>query len=268
MSTDRKAELERLHWDENLSVKQIAELEGTYPNKIGREMNRLGVRRRSSKEAAQLAYSTGRIKHPTLGTTLPPEVRVKIGKALHNAITPEDRERNRKNSLKGWAEAKQKNKLAGVDRGRQLRQVARKTMQTGSKMEHELFRFLVSRGYACEQNRENLLPNDRLRVDLFIPGKETAIEIDGPSHWSPIYGQEAYNQQILLDNEKNGLLMAAGFKIIRIKHTINKTRAWYVDEVCNKIDQLLQDDTRSDLIFLEITSDGKTKICESRRNII
>ena len=43
-----------------------------------------------------------------------------------------------------------------------------------------------------------------------------AIEIDGPSHFLPIWGQAALNKTIKSDNEKNGLLRYHGIMVLRV----------------------------------------------------
>jgi very-short-patch-repair endonuclease len=46
---------------------------------------------------------------------------------------------------------------------------------------------------------------------------KTAIEIDGPSHFLPIWGEQKLQKHQKADNRKAGLLMSAGYVLIRVK---------------------------------------------------
>ena len=63
-----------------------------------------------------------------------------------------------------------------------------------------------------------MIPNENLEVDLFLPKLSTAIEIDGPAHFLPIWGEKNLQRHIRSDAHKSGLLLRAGFVIIRVKH--------------------------------------------------
>ena len=44
------------------------------------------------------------------------------------------------------------------------------------------------------------------------------IEIDGPQHFVPIFGEKKLRETIKFDSIKNGLLLKKGFCVIRIKY--------------------------------------------------
>ncbi|HAI17825.1 MAG TPA: hypothetical protein DCM10_07330, partial [Xanthomarina gelatinilytica] len=50
-----------------LSFAQIAEIAGTYSNKIRRDANKFGINIRSRSQAAKVALNEGRSEHPTKG---------------------------------------------------------------------------------------------------------------------------------------------------------------------------------------------------------
>ena len=56
-----------------------------------------------------------------------------------------------------------------------------------------------------EYHKKGIVPNSNLEVDIYLPEMGAAIEIDGPSHFLPIWGEEALSKTIKSDNEKNGL---------------------------------------------------------------
>jgi very-short-patch-repair endonuclease len=56
----------------------------------------------------------------------------------------------------------------------------------------------------------------------------TIIEVDGPSHFLPVWGEDRLQKQMKADLDKNGLILSKGFVMIRIKAL--KTRLSLVDE--------------------------------------
>ena len=56
---------------------------------------------------------------------------------------------------------------------------------------------------------------------MYIPSLKTIIEIDGPSHFLPIWGEEKLQKQIKADDQKTGLILSKGFEIIRVKNMLD-----------------------------------------------
>ena len=52
---------------------------------------------------------------------------------------------------------------------------------------------------------------------MFIPDLKTAVEIDGPSHFEPVWGPDRLRKQQSADTAKQGLLMNNGYALIRVK---------------------------------------------------
>jgi very-short-patch-repair endonuclease len=94
---------------------------------------------------------------------------------------------------------------------------ARLSSKTGSKLEKFLLEKLLVDGYVVEFHKEQMLSNTKLQVDLFLPTINLAIEVDGPSHFSPIWGEETFKKNQKYDEKKNGLLIGKGLGLIRIK---------------------------------------------------
>ena len=100
----------------------------------------------------------------------------------------------------------------------------------GSKLEKFVSRSLSDRGYSVEFHKKNLIPTQKLEIDLYIPSHKTIIEIDGPSHFFPIWGEEKLQKQIIADSQKSGLILSKGYIIIRVKNlsdfvSLNKKEA-------------------------------------------
>ena len=102
-----------------------------------------------------------------------------------------------------------------------------KMENNNSKLEKFILTQLLKDGYRVDFHKEQMLSNTKLQVDLFLPTINLAIEIDGPSHFAPIWGQDALTKNQKYDEKKNGLLIGKGLSLIRIKQTkdFSKTRA-------------------------------------------
>ena len=104
--------------------------------------------------------------------------------------------------------------------GRALREAS----INGSKAERLLADRLREIGYEVVLHKKNLIPGN-YEIDLFMPELKTAIEIDGPQHFLPIWGEEKLKSTIKFDQNKNGLLLSHGYCIIRVKYMCkNMTR--------------------------------------------
>ena len=84
---------------------------------------------------------------------------------------------------------------------------------------------MTKAGYEAIFHKRGLVPNDKLEVDIFLPTLKLAIEIDGPAHFLPIWGEESLQKHIRADAEKAGLLIARGYAILRVKNIIRNLSA-------------------------------------------
>ena len=206
--------------NEKKSTYEIAQDLKTYPNKIRRALNTLGVDLRDKSYAQTVAIESGRHEHPTRGKkrTEAEKVAISNGMATYWENMEED-ERKRRSDLskKQWAEMSEEDKA-------NLRKLAaeavRKASKEGSKIEKFIYEGLTKVGYDVIFHKRGLVANENLEVDLFIPAINTAIEIDGPAHFLPIWGEESLNRHIRADAQKAGLLMNRGFVILRVKNII------------------------------------------------
>ncbi len=93
----------------------------------------------------------------------------------------------------------------------------RETAKHGSKMEKFIQERLTEAGYVIECHKKGLIANANLEIDIYLPEHLTVLEIDGPSHFLPIWGEDAFRKTVKSDNEKNGLVLGHGFVVIRVK---------------------------------------------------
>lgn len=204
--------------DKERSARDIAEELGTYANKIRRILIKHGLKCRTKSEAQVTALKSGRHVHPTQGKKRPQSVKDKISdKVSLNWKTMDEDERKRRSEISKqyWENMSPEDK---ADLMRAANEAVRLASKEGSRLEKHLCHNLTEAGYAVEYHKEGLIPNFKLEIDIFLPELSVAIEVDGPSHFLPIWGEDKLLKNIEADQEKAGLITSQGLVLIRLKY--------------------------------------------------
>jgi very-short-patch-repair endonuclease len=220
-------DLKRLYLEENKSFQEIAEEYNTYPNRVRRDAIKIGISIRSKSEAQKLALETGKHKHPTKGTTRSKETKEKIGSSVMNSwesLEASELKRRKELAKNNWDNLSEEEKQLRFNKANEAVRVSSKL---GSKLEKYLLENLVTNNYKTIPHKEHILSNTKLHIDLFLPELNIAVEVDGPSHFLPVWGEEALKRNQQYDNKKTGLLIGKGINLIRIKQQkdFSKSRA-------------------------------------------
>lgn len=224
---DKQQIIETMYVKEKLSFSSIASQLNTYANKIRRDALKYKIPIRDKSQAQSNALKTGAHKHPTKGTHRTENTKSKIGKSVMEAwdnIDEKELARRKRNSKKIW------NSLSNDEKQNRLNlanQAVRNSSKTGSKLEHYFLERLIKDGYKVDFHKEQILSNTKLQIDLFLPTMNIALEVDGPSHFLPVWGDEVLAKNQKYDKKKTGLIIGKGLKLIRIKqtHDFSKSRA-------------------------------------------
>jgi len=203
--------------DRDMNIPAIAELCDTYPNKIRRIIQRLGYPTRSRSAAQKNALASGRHKHPTKGKGHSEAAKEKISESMSDVwenLSAKERQHRSKVAKDQWnamspEEKEELRRLAG--------DAVRKAAKEGSKLEKFLLEELGKAGYHMQFHREHVIKNERLHLDLVVPALGIVIEVDGPSHFLPIWGEETLARNQRADSQKDGLLLGSGFCVIRVQ---------------------------------------------------
>ena len=125
--------------NEKKSTYEIAQDIGTYPNKIRRTLNTLGVDLRDRSSAQTVAIESGRHEHPTRGKKRTEAEKVAISNGMSSfweSMEDSERERRSKLSKEQWASMSEEDKA-------NLRKLAaeavRKASKEGSKIEKFIY---------------------------------------------------------------------------------------------------------------------------------
>jgi very-short-patch-repair endonuclease len=207
--------------DQSKSTYEIAKCLDTYPNKIRRTLIKHGYKLKDKSQAQKNALKSGRCAHPTAGKkrTQDEKLRISEGMETHWEKMTEEQRQDRVNQAKErWKkmDASQKEKMC-----RLATDAIRKAGKEGSKLEKFVMDKLIESGYTVDFHNKTLIPNEKLEIDLYIPALKTIIEVDGPSHFLPIWGEEKLQKQIKADLQKSGRILSRGFAIIRVKAIAN-----------------------------------------------
>jgi very-short-patch-repair endonuclease len=219
--TDREKEriLKKEYETLNNSFACIAQKYNTYPNKIRRDAQKLGIKIKDKSEAQQNALLKGVIKHPTKGKKRTDEEKTKIGFGVMknwDSLDDNQLQLRKQKARENWDNLSDDQK----DNMLYLANTAvREASKYGSKLEKFLLELLIKDGYKTEFHKEQSLLNTKLQIDLFLPELNIAIEVDGPSHHEPVWGEDSLGRIIKYDQKKTGLILGKGLVLIRIKQT-------------------------------------------------
>ncbi len=225
--TEKFETLNTLYVTNKLSIQKVADVYDLYPNKIRRDLKKFGIQIRTKSDAQKNALKTGTHKHPTKGTKRSAETKQKIGESVIQSWNDIDEKELiiRKQKAKQLWEKRSEHDKANMLQKANL--AVRESSKKGSKLEHFLLNKLINNGYKVDFHKEQFLVNTKLQIDLFLPKLNIAIEVDGPSHFSPVWGEEVLKRNIAYDQKKSGLIIGRGYSLIRVKQIkdFSNTRA-------------------------------------------
>lgn len=147
-------------------------------------------------------------------------------------MTPEQAKDRSEKMAKIWMD---KPEIERIEMTRKAAQAVAKAGRDGSKTEIFIGNELQKLGYNTIIHKKSLVSNTNLELDIFVPELKLVIEVDGPSHFLPIWGEEALTKRISLDAEKNGLLLQEGYSIIRLKCLVKNMTKKRQRDAFNKI---------------------------------
>ena len=206
-----------MYQEDNKSTYEIAEALDTYPNKVRRVLLKNGITLKSKSSAQKNALKTGRSKHPTEGTSRDSSIKLKISSKMvdyWDGMDKEERENRSEIAKDRW-------KKMSVSKKQEMRDKANAQIRISSIQGSKLERFFAERlrnfGYSVLMHKKDIIPQEKLEIDLYIPEVKAIIEVDGPSHFLPIWGQEKLQKQLNADIRKSGTLLTKGFIVFRVK---------------------------------------------------
>lgn len=217
------------------STYQIAEEFGTYPNKVRRALVEFGIPLRDKSQAQEKAIETGRCKHPTKGKKTSEATKNKISDSIAN-VWQEMSEGEKKRRVEM---AKQQWESKSVQKVEEMQKAAAISVRAaavyGSKLEKFLITGLKKEGFKADFHKEFWAIDRKQHIDIFISDLNLAIEIDGPSHFRSIWGEDVHKKQVASDSKKTGFVINAGMKMIRVKNINGNSSGFYMRTILKKL---------------------------------
>jgi len=242
LSDNDKRKLLHVEYEINKkSFNDIANEYNTYANKIRRDAIKLKIKIRDKSEAQKNVLSTGKADHPTKGKQRSADVKNRIGHGVMKSweeIDQTELESRKQKARDNW------NKLSDDTKQNILHEAnmaVRKASKVGSKLEHFLLKCLIQDGFKVDFHKEQSLLNTKLQIDLFLPNLNVAIEVDGLSHFEPVWGEDSLKRNKKYDNKKSGLILGKGLVLIRViqKKDYSKSRAQVIyNELKNQLNKI------------------------------
>lgn len=230
------------YFEDKKSLPEIAQELETYPNKIRRIILKNNKKLRSKSEAQKMVLKSGKAEHPTKGKEASESTKIKISNATAKTwreMSEIDKDKLKAKLSDAWnnrdkEEIKEMHKKAAAA----ISEAGRK----GSKLENFLIDNLPKRGYTVIAHKKGLVKNSNLEPDILVPSLKVLIEIDGPSHFLPVFGEEKLKKTMASDAEKNALFLQEGYCILRVKH-ICKTLSSYkkrqaLEDIVNELNKI------------------------------
>lgn len=251
--TQKKNILNKEYVINGLSFAEIAKSYNTYANKIRRDAQKYKIKIRNKSDAQKNALESGRHSHPTKGKERSITEKHKIGMGVMKSwdgLSDKELKKRKETARKNWdklSTEEQQNILSKANIA------VRESSNKGSKLELYIFENLIKDGYRVDFHKEQILVNTKLQIDLFLPTMGVAIEIDGPSHFEPVWGDDALKRNQKYDNKKNGILLGKGLTLIRIRQTkdFSKSRAFVLyNELVSHLQILSKKTSHSEYIEL------------------
>lgn len=236
---DKTKHIKEYYIDKGMSFADIAVELNTYANKIRRDAKKFGIKIRDKSEAQSNALSSGKHKHPTKGKKRDQKTKEKIGLSVMKSwdgLSEKELTIRKQKSKLAWENLDENQKANIIS---MANQAVRESSKTGSKLEKFLLKRLLDDGYNVDFHKEQILSNTKLQIDLFLPILSIAIEVDGPSHFLPVWGQDVLDKNKKYDQKKTGLIIGKGLSLIRVKQLtdFSKTRALII---YNKLVEAIQ----------------------------
>lgn len=243
------------------SIREIADIYQTYPNKVARLIKKSGIELRSKEDAGRLAFDRGKITPPMLGKKRTQAEKENISNKRSKKwkeMSEQELDAFKQNAKERWESQTDEER---IDRQKKAGQALRRASTEGSKAEKFLYKGLTKSGYDVIIHKVGLIPGEKFEIDLYLPSLMVAIEIDGPQHFLPIYGEENLRRNIKYDAVKSGALLSKGLCVIRVKyllkHTSQKTNANLLRLVEAELKKISQNfpEPQNRLIELEINNE-------------
>ena len=243
MVSINEEDVRRLYQDQGLSLRKVAtELKVSLAT-LSRFMKRCGIPTRN-KASAQKNFLKSN-DHQMKGRSHSDETKKRISHGLGEFwenLSDDEADALKKHIGSAWK--RKWEAMSENERQTMMQDLANKAKDVagqGSRFERFVAEQLRLRGYTVEERSINYIAGKDFEVDVALPKDMIAIEVDGPSHFLPIHGEEALQKQQERDERKNQLVMSAGYNILRIRDNNGALSQLRMDKIEQAIKEIKED---------------------------
>jgi very-short-patch-repair endonuclease len=245
-------DVRRLYYDQGLSMRKVAKELKIPLATLSRYMKKHGVESRDKGQAQKNFLKTN--DHQMKGRTHTAETKKKISHGLGefwDNLTAEEEEALKSKIGSAW-----KRKWAAMSEQERkhmmeaLASKARGAQGGGSRLERYIAQELRDRGYVVEERSTHYTPGKSFEVDLALPTERIAIEVDGPTHFLPIWGTDKLAEQQKRDDRKDQLILSLGYSVLRIRDNNNALSQLRIDRIIQSINEM-QESNEVSVWYLE-----------------
>ena len=188
--------------------------------------------KKRTKSEAQKNYIKRTGTHQRSGTTHTDEAKEQISDSMKDVYDgprgDEIREKISQQRQEEWANMSSADKAEILETLKSSSR-AKAMSGEGSNFENFLAEKLDEYGYIVEVRTKSYTPGQRFHVDIALPNEKIIVEVDGPTHWSPIYGDDELRKVEEKDKLKDNTLTAVGWNVLRVQDSSGSTtRARFV----------------------------------------
>ena len=243
MAEINQDDVRRLYLDKGLSMRVVAGTLSVSLATLSRFMKKHGISARDKSEAQSNFLKDN--SHQMSGRKHSKETKDKISSSLGDFwdnLTGEEREAVRRKIGDAW-----RRKWAAMsesDRKIMMNDLSNKAKQTqgkGSRLERFIAKELRERDYTVEERTTNYTAGKDFEVDIALPIEMVAIEVDGPTHFLPIHGEEHLVKQQERDSRKDDMINSIGWNVLRIRDNNGPLSQLRIQKIVEAIEEIKQD---------------------------
>lgn len=235
-------EVRRLY-QEGLSMRAVAIKLGVPLASLSRFMKKYGIISRDKAEA-QKNYLKDHT-HQMSGKKHSDTTKQKISKGLGefwDKLSEEDKEELKRKIGSAWRRKWQH--MSDNDRRSMMESLSNKAKEMqgkGSRFERYVAEELRKRGYLVEERSTNYTAGKQFEIDIALPKERIMIEIDGPTHFLPIHGEDHLKEQQERDARKDELVNGANMNMLRIRDDNGPLSQVRIDRIEQAIKEIIAD---------------------------
>jgi very-short-patch-repair endonuclease len=236
-------EVRHLYVEEGLSMRAMSKQLKVPLATLSRFMKKVGINSRTKAEAQKNYLKNN--DHQMKGRRHTAETKKQISSSLGefwDNLSDDERDAVKRKIGAAWrrkwaAMTEQARRLMMED----LSSKAKEVQGKGSRLERFIAEELRKRGYTVEERSTNYTAGKSFEVDLALPAERIAIEVDGPTHFLPIHGEDQLAKQQGRDNRKDMMINAIGFNVLRVRDNNGPLSQLRIDKIEQAIKEIKED---------------------------